>query len=136
MLTELADAGVRLSLDDFGTGYSSMTYLRRLPVAEIKVDRSFVLDLLGEHADAVLVRSAVDLGHNLGLSVVAEGVEDAQTLDALHALGCDSAQGYYIAHPMPPDELGTWLAAQYPTGQRAARAHRVASPTPAVSARA
>ncbi|MGH9110152.1 MAG: putative bifunctional diguanylate cyclase/phosphodiesterase [Acidimicrobiales bacterium] len=125
ILCELAGSGIRLSLDDFGTGYSSMTYLRRLPVAELKVDRSFVLDLVGQRADTVLVRSTVDLGHNLGLSVVAEGVEDAATLDALGALGCDIAQGYYFARPMPADELDAWLATRGPdpaTGHRHRRA--------------
>jgi len=111
VLRELHAAGVRLSLDDFGTGYSSMTYLRQLPVAELKVDRSFVRDLAAESADTVLVRSAVDLGHNLGLSVVAEGVEDASTLRALQDLGCDIAQGFYVARPMPNDEFDAWLAA-------------------------
>jgi diguanylate cyclase (GGDEF)-like protein/PAS domain S-box-containing protein len=115
VLHELAAAGIRLSLDDFGTGYSSMTYLRQLPVAELKVDRSFVSDLTAEQADAVLVRSAVDLGHNLGLSVVAEGVEDAPTLDALQKLGCDVAQGFYLARPMPAGEFSEWLAAGAPS---------------------
>jgi diguanylate cyclase (GGDEF)-like protein/PAS domain S-box-containing protein len=108
ILRALADAGIGLSLDDFGTGYSSMSYLRKLPVDELKVDRSFVQDLTGERADAVLVRSAVDLGHNLGLSVVAEGVEDVPTLTALHRLGCDVAQGYHFARPMPPEEFSAW----------------------------
>jgi diguanylate cyclase (GGDEF)-like protein/PAS domain S-box-containing protein len=111
VLQDFAAAGIRLSLDDFGTGYSSMSYLRQLPVGELKVDRSFVSDLADEQADAVLVRSAVDLGHNLGLSVVAEGVEDASTLDALHALGCDIAQGYFVARPMPAEKFDAWIAA-------------------------
>jgi diguanylate cyclase (GGDEF)-like protein/PAS domain S-box-containing protein len=110
VLRELAAAGVRLSLDDFGTGYSSMTYLRQLPVAELKVDKSFVSDLAAEEADAVLVRSAVDLGHNLGLSVVAEGVEDLSTLNALKRLGCDIAQGFYMAKPMSASEFDAWLS--------------------------
>jgi diguanylate cyclase (GGDEF)-like protein len=110
VLGELADAGIRLSLDDFGTGYSSMTYLRQLPVTELKVDRSFVLDLATGEADAVLVRSAVDLGHNLGLSVVAEGVENAVTLQALEDLGCDMAQGFYVARPMPATAFAEWVA--------------------------
>lgn len=111
VLQEFAAAGIRLSLDDFGTGYSSMSYLRQLPVGELMVDRSFVSDLADEQSDAVLVRSAVDLGHNLGLSVVAEGVEDASTLDALHALGCDIAQGYYVARPMSAAKFDAWIAA-------------------------
>jgi diguanylate cyclase (GGDEF)-like protein/PAS domain S-box-containing protein len=128
VLRALAAAGIRLSLDDFGTGYSSMTYLRQLPVTELKVDRSFVSDLAAENADAVLVRSAVDLGHNLGLSVVAEGVEDAPTLSALQDLGCDVAQGFYVARPMPADQFGAWLTAR-------GTAHHDAAANPLSSAR-
>ena len=100
VLQRLHDLGVRLSIDDFGTGYSSMAYLRRLPVDELKVDRSFVLGMTTNSADAVLVRTAIDLGHNLGLTVVAEGVEGAEHVHALRALGCDIAQGYHYARPM------------------------------------
>jgi len=108
ILRRLAAAGVRMSLDDFGTGYSSMSYLRQLPVDELKVDRSFVLDMTGDENDCVLVRSAVDLGHNLGLVVVAEGVEDAPTLEALSTLGCDIAQGYLLARPMGAAAFDAW----------------------------
>jgi EAL domain-containing protein (putative c-di-GMP-specific phosphodiesterase class I) len=101
---------VALSLDDFGTGYSSMSYLKRLPVDELKIDRSFVTDMLAAGSDSVLVRSSIDLGHNLGLVVVAEGVEDQQTMAALGALGCDVVQGYHLARPMPPEVLTGWLA--------------------------
>lgn len=114
VLNELAASGIRLSLDDFGTGYSSMTYLRQLPVTELKVDRSFVSDLAAEESDAVLVRSAVDLGHNLGLSVVAEGVEDAPTLSALQRLGCDVAQGFYVAEPLTAGDFADWVAGREP----------------------
>ena len=108
ILQKLADGGVRLSLDDFGTGYSSMSYLRRLPVDELKVDRSFVADMTNGRHDEVLVRTAVDLGHNLGLSVVAEGVEDDRTMRALSGLGCDVAQGYLLARPMSVQALAEW----------------------------
>jgi EAL domain-containing protein (putative c-di-GMP-specific phosphodiesterase class I) len=108
-LTELHDLGIRLSIDDYGTGYSSMAYLKRLPVDELKVDRSFVLNMDADHDDAVLVRSAIDLGHNLGLTVVAEGVEGSAHVTALQALGCDIAQGYHYARPMPPGDLTNWL---------------------------
>ena len=101
VLAQLHAAGVRLSIDDFGTGYSSMGHLQRLPVDELKVDRSFVTDMTTSADDAVLVRSVVDLGHQLGLTVVAEGVEDAPTVEALTALGCDVAQGYLFARPQP-----------------------------------
>jgi diguanylate cyclase (GGDEF)-like protein len=108
-LTGLHELGVRLSIDDYGTGYSSMAYLKRLPVDELKVDRSFVLNMTSSENDAILVRSAIDLGHNLGLTVVAEGVEGAEHVAALRELGCDIAQGYHFARPMPPDKLAEWL---------------------------
>jgi diguanylate cyclase (GGDEF)-like protein len=116
VLKALDAMGVSLSIDDFGTGYSSMAYLRKLPVRELKIDRSFVNGLSTEHSDLVLVQSAVDLGHNLGLHVVAEGVEDAATQDAIATMGCDLMQGYHISRPVPADELDHWLA------QRLARA--------------
>jgi diguanylate cyclase len=109
VLEALDAMGVSLSIDDFGTGYSSMAYLRKLPVRELKIDRSFVHGLSSEHSDLVLVQSAVDLGHNLGLHVVAEGVEDAATQDALLAMGCDLMQGYHIGRPVPATELDQWL---------------------------
>lgn len=102
--------GVRLSIDDYGTGYSSMAYLKQLPVDELKIDRSFVVNLSGaDDDDAVLVRSAVDLGHNLGMTVVAEGVEHAGQVEALRRLGCDIAQGFHYARPEPADRLQRWL---------------------------
>ena len=109
VLQRLADQGVRLSIDDFGTGYSSMAYLKRLPVSELKIDRSFVMDMHADDNDAVLVQSAVDLGHNLGLAVVAEGVEDSGTLQQLRSMGCDLAQGYHISRPVRPEALESWL---------------------------
>jgi diguanylate cyclase len=108
-LRELRAMGVRLSVDDFGTGYSSMSYLKILPVDELKVDRSFVSDMTQNVNDAVLVQSAIDLGHNLGLSVVAEGVEDATTLGALKTLGADIIQGYFLGRPMSEDLLNQWV---------------------------
>jgi diguanylate cyclase (GGDEF)-like protein len=109
-LTELHDAGIMISIDDFGTGYSSMSYLKRLPVSELKVDRSFVMGMLSNLDDGILVRSVVDLGHNLGLIVVAEGVEDQETLEALAAVGCDVAQGYHLARPMGVEAFENWRA--------------------------
>ena len=99
----------RLSIDDFGTGYSSLVYLQRLPVVEIKADRSFVMRMCIVKEDAVIVRSTIDLAHNLGLKVVAEGVEDQATLDLLDEYGCDEAQGYYFSPPLPSDALMSWL---------------------------
>ncbi|MFI1994551.1 putative bifunctional diguanylate cyclase/phosphodiesterase [Actinoplanes sp. NPDC020271] len=110
VLQALRAGGIRLSIDDFGTGHSSMAYLRRLPVDELKIDRSFVQEMTGSHGDSMLVRTAISLGHNLGLSVVAEGIEDQQTADALRELGCDVAQGYHFARPMPAADLDRWTA--------------------------
>ena len=105
VLQRLHDLGVHLSIDDFGTGYSSMAYLRRLPVDELKIDRSFVLGMTTATQDLVLVRTAIDLGHNLGLTVVAEGVEGADHVAALRELGCDIAQGYHYARPMAAEQM-------------------------------
>ena len=110
VLDRLSAMGLRLSIDDFGTGYSSLAYLKRLPLNELKIDRSFVMHMLENDDDAVIVRSTIDLGRNLGLEVVAEGVEDASTWDALASLGCDVAQGYFLSRPVPAEELGKWLA--------------------------
>jgi diguanylate cyclase (GGDEF)-like protein len=107
-LQELAGVGVGLSVDDFGTGYSSLAYLQRLPVNELKIDRSFVLGLAGNSSDGEIVRSTVGLGHNLGLSIVAEGVEDERSLAFLRDVGCDIAQGFFIARPMPADAVLEW----------------------------
>ena len=110
-LDSLNAMGVALSIDDFGIGYSSMSYLKDLPVRELKIDRSFVIGMHESESDVVLVRSAVDLGHNLGLHVVAEGVEDASTQAALTAMGCDLVQGFHVRRPATAAELDEWLAA-------------------------
>jgi len=109
MLRSIAQMGVRLAIDDFGTGYSSLAYIKQLPVHEIKIDKSFVINM-GHDADSVvIVRSTIDLAHNLGLQVVAEGVEDQHAYDVLVSLGCDAAQGFYMSRPLPLDELAVWL---------------------------
>jgi diguanylate cyclase (GGDEF)-like protein len=110
-LRALNELGIALSIDDFGTGYSSMAYLKQLPVNELKIDRAFVAGLGRDDADAVLVRGAVDLGHNLGLTVVAEGVETTEEVAVLIDLGCDIAQGYHFGRPMPADQFDEWRAA-------------------------
>ena len=97
--------GVRMSVDDFGTGYSSMSHLRRLPINEIKIDQSFVLDMTRNESDRAIVRSIIDLGHNLGLDVVAEGVEDSATLGALIDMGCDRVQGFLLSAALAPEDL-------------------------------
>lgn len=104
----LRQFGVRLSIDDFGTGYSSFTHLRRLPVDEIKVDRSFVQQMVRDEQDAAIVRSTIDLGRSIGRTIVAEGVEDEETLSLLRALDCDLVQGFRLARPMPLADLLTW----------------------------
>jgi diguanylate cyclase len=121
ILGRLNQMGVGLSIDDFGTGYSSMAYLKSLPVHELKVDRSFVSHMTSNTSDAVIVRSTVDLGRNLGLRVVAEGVEDTATRDQLDALGCDAIQGYYVSRPVPPDDLIRWLEQRAVTPDRQRR---------------
>jgi EAL domain-containing protein (putative c-di-GMP-specific phosphodiesterase class I) len=105
----LSQQGIRFSIDDFGTGYSSLAYLKHLPVSEIKIDKIFVSTMMTDTDNATIVRSTIDLGHNLGLSVVAEGVEDRQTWEQLSLLGCDHAQGYYMSRPLPVDQLERWL---------------------------
>jgi diguanylate cyclase (GGDEF)-like protein len=112
VLGRLNDMGVQIAVDDFGTGWSSLANLTQLPIDQVKVDRSFVSRMLQGGDDAVVVRSIIDLGHNLGLTVVAEGVEDEATFAALAALGCDHAQGYLLSRPVPATELATWLAAR------------------------
>ena len=119
VLARLAALGVRLAVDDFGTGYSSLAYLSRLPVQELKIDRSFVQRLATETHDRTIVASTIGLGHSLGLQVVTEGIEDAETWALLTELGCDVGQGYYISRPLPAAEMEAWLraaqaAADYP----------------------
>jgi EAL domain-containing protein (putative c-di-GMP-specific phosphodiesterase class I) len=109
VLGELHALGIRLSIDDFGTGYSSLAYLRRLPIDEIKIDRSFVMGMDEEADDVAIVRSTIDLGRNLGLEVVAEGVETQAIWDKLRDLGCNVAQGYFLSRPVPPEKLREWL---------------------------
>ena len=112
MLNRLSEQGFKLSIDDFGTGYSSLAYLKRLPVDELKIDKSFVMGMETGEDDAMIVRSTIDLAHNLGLTVVAEGVETAAILERLRLLACDEAQGYHIARPLPVDDFLAWQARQ------------------------
>ncbi|MEI5006124.1 putative bifunctional diguanylate cyclase/phosphodiesterase [Streptomyces sp. NPDC087659] len=117
-LAALTGHGVKMSLDDFGTGYSSLVHLRRLPVSELKIDRSFVARLAIDAEDAEIVRCTVDLAHSLGLLVVAEGVEDDETWERLRDLGCDAVQGWLVAAAMPPQETTAWLRARGQHGWR------------------
>ena len=108
----LRELGVGLSIDDFGTGYSSLSYLKQFPIREIKIDKSFVIDMASSDADAAIVRSTIGLAHNLGLEVVAEGVETAEVLDKLTALGCDVVQGYFLCRPIPAATVAAWIDAR------------------------
>jgi diguanylate cyclase (GGDEF)-like protein len=121
-LAALTAHGVKMSLDDFGTGYSSLVHLRRLPVSELKIDRSFVAKLAVDTEDAEIVRCTVDLAHSLGLLVVAEGVEDDETWERLRDMGCDAVQGWLVAAAMPPDETTAWLLARGSRGWQRPRA--------------
>src|SRR5690606_30369926 len=112
ILRELSDLGIELAVDDFGTGYSSLAYLRQLPVDQVKIDKSFVFGMGTDLGDLAVVRSIVELGHSLGLTVVAEGVEEDLARDQLEAMGCDVAQGYLISRPLSEDRLEAWLQAR------------------------
>jgi EAL domain-containing protein (putative c-di-GMP-specific phosphodiesterase class I) len=108
-LMNLHDAGIRIAIDDFGTGYSSLSHLSSLPVDELKIDRAFVKDMISNNDNACIVRSTIELGHSLGLKVLAEGVEDRRTWDLLMVVGCDLAQGYYTSPPVSAPRLTSKL---------------------------
>jgi EAL domain-containing protein (putative c-di-GMP-specific phosphodiesterase class I) len=108
-LFRLHELGVRLSIDDFGTGYSSLSNLQRLPLHELKIDKSFVNQMTDNHNDLVIVRSTIDLAHNLGLTVVAEGIESEQHLALLQDLRCDLGQGFFVSQPLPIERLTSWF---------------------------
>ena len=109
MLSRLSAMGLKLSIDDFGTGYSSLSYLKKLPVDAIKIDKSFVIGMVQDVNDAAIVRTSIDLAHNLGMEAIAEGVESEEALERLIQLGCDTVQGHYISRPLSADELEQWL---------------------------
>jgi EAL domain-containing protein (putative c-di-GMP-specific phosphodiesterase class I) len=133
VMEQLRVLGIRFSIDDFGTGYSSLAHLKRLPVNEIKIDRSFVQELETRQTDDVIVRSTINLGHALNLKVVAEGVEVPYSWDLLERLGCDLVQGYFVAKPMPAAEFTAWVSGRVaapPVGavRAASRPQMVACP--------
>jgi diguanylate cyclase (GGDEF)-like protein len=109
VLAELRELGVRISIDDFGTGYSSLAYLKHIPADELKIDKSFVMNMLADKADAAVVEQVIALGHGFGLEVVAEGVESAEVAAKLAAMGCDFAQGFHYAQPLPPQDFPAWV---------------------------
>jgi len=113
-LKRLNALGCKLSIDDYGTGYSSLAYLRRLPLHELKIDKSFVMGMVRDASDNVIVRSTIDLAHNMGLVVVAEGVEDEATLERLRTLGCDMVQGFFLSRPLAADQVVAWMRNHVP----------------------
>jgi len=132
VLTELSDMGIALSIDDFGTGYSSLAYLKKLPVQAIKIDKSFVMDMIEDPGNAMIVHSTVDLGQNLGLKVVAEGVESEEAWHRLAAMGCDTAQGFFLAKPLPVEELMSFILGRAPAMDEAPRTYAAPQPLRAV----
>jgi EAL domain-containing protein (putative c-di-GMP-specific phosphodiesterase class I) len=110
VLNRLSETGVTIAIDDFGTGYSSLSYLKRLPIHTLKIDQSFIIDVAFDQQDVAIVRSIIDLGHNLGYKVVAEGVESGMAWDILNNLGCDTAQGFHISKPLADQQISSWLA--------------------------
>ncbi len=114
LLNQIRDAGINLSIDDYGTGFSSLAKLRELPVQELKIDKSFVFNMLNNNNDTVIVKSTIDLGHNMGLRITAEGVEDQATLELLNQLGCDEIQGYIISKPLSIGEFTPWISSYNP----------------------
>jgi EAL domain-containing protein (putative c-di-GMP-specific phosphodiesterase class I) len=139
LLGRLHASGIRLSIDDFGTGYSSLSYLKQLPVDELKIDKSFITSMATDTSDATIVRSTVELAHNLGLTVVAEGVEARESLELLAEINCETAQGYFISRPMPADQFSSWARSSSrfdlvgtTAGPRAATPARSLSPLPAL----
>ena len=121
-LRKLRELGITTSIDDYGTGYSSLAYIKQLAVNELKIDRAFVSGMEADKRNAAIVRSTIELGHNLGLTVVAEGVETDHELAELRRFGCDSAQGFYFARPMPAASFERWLGGirDKPVGERSA----------------
>jgi EAL domain-containing protein (putative c-di-GMP-specific phosphodiesterase class I) len=110
-LNSLHSTGIPLSIDDFGSGYSSLSYIKQLPASEIKIDQSLITELLTQTDDRLIVRTTIDMCHSLGYRVVAEGVEDDETLELLETMGCDMIQGFVLTPPLPIDKLVTWVEA-------------------------
>ena len=108
-LDHLCSLGIELSIDDYGTGYSSLSRLRRMPVSELKIDKCFIKDMVENRDDQAVVRSTIELAHNLGLTVVAEGVENQAVHDLLAMFGCDTIQGYFVSKPVPRDEFSEFI---------------------------
>jgi EAL domain-containing protein (putative c-di-GMP-specific phosphodiesterase class I) len=118
VLQALHAMGIRLSVDDFGTGYSSLAYLRRLPIDELKIDKSFVQRMVTDLGDLAIVRAIIDLGHSLGMRVIAEGVEEEAGRDALRSMRCDAMQGFLLSRPLPIDRFESWLMSRTQTSEQ------------------
>jgi EAL domain-containing protein (putative c-di-GMP-specific phosphodiesterase class I) len=131
ILTRLNKMGVTLSIDDFGTGYSSLAYLQELPVSAVKIDKSFVMTMDSDPGNATIVQSTIDLGHNLGLKVIAEGVETERCYGDLAKMGCDYAQGYFLSKPLSPQKMSVWLEV-FMSSKLAAEADAAEQEAPAV----
>lgn len=114
ILSKLDELGIEISVDDFGTGYSSLTYLKKLPLSKLKIDKSFIMDMIEDDNDAMIVRSTIDLAHNLGMSVIAEGIEEKEGMDLLNILGCELGQGYYFSRPIEDEEFEKWFIKNNP----------------------
>ena len=112
VLTQLNELGIEIAVDDFGTGYSSLAYLKQLPLSKLKIDKSFIMDMIEDDNDAIIVRSTIDLAHNLGMKVVAEGIEGKEMLELLQILGCEFGQGYYMSNPINEDNFEKWTLKQ------------------------
>ena len=121
VLNRLHDAGIKCSIDDFGTGYSSLSYIKQFAIDEIKIDRSLTCNVVSDKKDLAIVLSTIELGHNLGLEVVAEGVEDYAALDLLRQLDCDQVQGYLVTRPLAAPALVDWLNRYYAARQEVAQ---------------
>jgi EAL domain-containing protein (putative c-di-GMP-specific phosphodiesterase class I) len=111
-MRQLSELGVSVAIDDFGTGYSSLAYLTDLPIGELKIDKSFVRAMSNDTRNTIVVRSTIELAHSLGLRTVAEGIEDASTLERLRSLGCELAQGFHLSKPLPAPTLNRWWDAR------------------------
>ena len=109
IVNQMHELGIEIAIDDFGTGYSSLAYLKKLPLSKLKIDKSFIMDMIDDDNDAMIVRSTIDLAHNLGMKVIAEGIEEKEMLELLEILGCEHGQGYYISRPKSEDNLKQWL---------------------------
>ncbi|MCF6187707.1 MAG: EAL domain-containing protein, partial [Desulfobulbaceae bacterium] len=105
VIEDLHGLGIQFAIDDFGTGYSSLAYLKRLPASEVKIDKSFVMDMISDENDRVIVKSTIDLANNMGLRPIAEGVEHKEVMEKLLELGCETVQGFYLCRPLPPEEV-------------------------------